>query len=257
MKWLEIAQQLQLGHKTRVDCSCGSGKTLIVNHNNKYYSAHCFRCDVNNYHDKGTQTLEELARIKALNEAVLDANLPLALPSDFTLEIPLHGRLWLYTGGLSESDWRELGFGYSKEWERVVMPIYKDNQLIWYQARAILQGQKPKYVQPSKDRQEIMFIKHTKLKERIVIVEDILSAVRVSKHIAAASLLGTKITTAQAAELSKYKRVTLWLDNDKAGRQGAYKIKKTLSLLVDVDSVVTEEDPKVLSDEQIKEILCI
>lgn len=257
MKWLEIAKELPLGLKTRIDCECGSGKTLVLNHNNKYYSAHCYRCDYSPYHDKGKQTLADLARIKALNEAALADNLPLELPADFTLEIPLHGRLWLYSGGLTPSDWGELGFGYSAELDRVVMPIYKDNKLIWYQCRALLEGQKPKYIQPSKDRHEIMFIKHTESKERIVVVEDILSTVRVSKHIASASLLGTKITTAQANELAQYKRVTLWLDNDRAGRKGAYKIKKALSLLTNVDSVVTEEDPKKLDDETIKELLCI
>ena len=138
------------------------------------------------------------------------------------------------------------------------MPIYNDTgNLIWYQCRALLKGQKPKYIQPAKERDKVMFIQNKMLKERIVIVEDILSAVRVGKHIAAASLLGTKITTAQANELAEYSNVTLWLDSDKAGRKGSYKIKKTLSLLTNVDSIVTEEDPKELTDERIKELLCL
>lgn len=257
MNWIETAQDLPLGHKTRIDCECGSGKTLVINHNNKYYSAHCFRCDFDEYHNKGKQTLGELARIKALNEAAESLNLQLELPADFTTEIPLHGRLWLYSGGLTPSDWGSLGFGYSKELDRVVMPVYKAGKLVWYQCRALIDGQKPKYIQPSKDRHEVMFVQHTESKERIVVVEDILSATRVGKHIASASLLGTKITTAQANELAQYERVTLWLDSDRAGRKGAYKIKKALSLLTNVDSVVTEEDPKVLSDEQIKEVLCL
>ena len=159
------------------------------------------------------------------------------------------------------SDWSRLGFGYSESLERVIMPVYVDNnpnkELVWYQGRALLQGQKPKYVQPSKERDQIMFILDKPPKERIVVVEDILSAVRVGAHVAASSLLGTKITTAQANRLAEYKRVTLWLDSDRAGKRGANAIKKTLSLLTDVDMVVTEEDPKKLSDEQIKEILCI
>lgn len=92
--------------------------------------------------------------------------------------------------------------------------------------------------------------------QRVVIVEDILSAIRVGKHIDSCSLLGTKITTSQAAELGKYAEVTTWLDSDKAGRSGAYKIRKTLGLITEVSNILTDKDPKELSDKQIKEALC-
>jgi 5S rRNA maturation endonuclease (ribonuclease M5) len=255
MDWKTTAQQLPVGHKVRIDCECGSGKTVIVNHLPKAYTAKCFRCDFTDYLEKGKLTLQELARLKELNKLALESKFELELPSDFTTEIPLEGRLWLYSGGISPTVWSKLGFGYSKHWERVVMPVYNNGELVWFQARAILKGQKPKYIQPSQDRSNIMFKMLKKSKERVVVVEDILSAIRVGKHENAVSLLGTKITTEQAAELSKYNKVTLWLDNDKAGRKGAYAIKKALSLVTDVDNIVTDEDPKRLSDKQIKELL--
>lgn len=251
MDWITTAKQLPVGHKTRTDCECGSGKTVIVNHLPKLYTARCFRCDFNEYEYKGKLSLEELARIKALNELALNSNFELDLPPDFTTEIPLEGRLWLYSGGLSPSIWNELGFGYSKSWERVIMPVYEQGELVWFQARAILPEQKPKYIQPSHDRSSIMFKMLKGSKERVVVVEDILSAIRVGKHTNAVSLLGTKITTEQASYLSNFDKVTLWLDNDRAGKRGAFAIKKALSLVTEVDSIVTDEDPKKLTDEQI------
>lgn len=260
MEWLALAQELPTGQKTRSNCECGDGNTLIINHNAKGYSCHCFRCDFNDFVGKGTQSLAELTRIRELNEAAESIELDLELPDDFTKEIPLHGRLWLYKGGITESVWREYGIGYSASLDRVVLPVYDTKgNLEWYQCRALHKGQKPKYLQPSRSRDKVLFrvgFDGSNL-QRVVIVEDILSAIRVGKHISTSSLLGTKITTGQAAELAKFSRVTTWLDPDKAGRRGAYNIRKTLGLVTDVDNIVTLSDPKELTDHQIKETLCL
>ena len=258
--WIEIAEQLPTGHKTRGNCptECGSGGTLIINHNTKGYSAHCFRCDFNSFEGKGKQSLAELARIRELNEQASEVKLTLELPDDYTTDIPLHGRLWLYKGGLTESVWKQHHIGYSASLDRVILPVYNTSgSLIWYQCRALLEGQKPKYIQPARDRSTIMF--HVGCSgenlQRVVIVEDILSAIRVGKHLPTVSLLGTKITTSQATTLADYGRVTTWLDPDKAGRAGAYAIRKTLGLITEVENIVTDKDPKELSDQQIKETL--
>lgn len=257
MEWLEIAKNLQTGHKTRIDCECGDGKTLIVNHNIKGYSCHCFRCDTNDFAGKGKQTLAELAHIRELNEQAETIDLPLTLPEDFTTDIPLEGRLWLYSGGIHEQVWSHYGLGYSKSLHRVILPVYDSRRnLVWYQCRALSKGQKPKYIQPSKERAAVMFWGSRRDETRVIVVEDILSAIRVGKHCSAVSLLGTKITSAQAVALSKFSRVTSWLDNDKAGKDGAYKIRKTLSLLTEVDNIQSEVDPKKLSDKEIKVLLC-
>ena len=260
MKWLEIAQNLPTNKHTRSDCpeECGSGNTLIVNHKPQGYSAYCFRCGYQAFEGKGQQNLQELAHIRELNEQAESIQLTLELPDDYTTEIPLHGRLWLYGGGLTESVWKDHNIGYSKKLDRVILPVYDDSgNLEWFQCRALLKGQKPKYIQPSRCRDKVMFrvSKDGEANKRVVVVEDILSAIRVGRHINTCSLLGTKITTGQATELAKYDRVTTWLDPDAAGRKGAYKIRKTLGLLTEVDNIVTDKDPKELSDKQIIELL--
>ena len=260
-EWLEIAKDLPLGHKARIPCSqCGTNdKSLIVNHGSKSYNAYCFRCGDNPFEMKGELSLAELARIKELNNHAISKRLPLSLPEDYTTDIPLAGRLWLYSGGLTESVWREYGIGYSATLERVILPVYKNNtskELVWYQCRAIHKGQSPKYIQPSDARDTVLFESAGKETDtRCVIVEDILSAIRVGKTRKAFSLLGTKITTPQANTLSKYKEVTTWLDSDKAGVTGAYSIRKALQLVTEVRNIVTAEDPKKLSDRDIRELL--
>jgi len=261
-EWLKLAKELPLGHKSRIACTeCGTAdKSLIINHSNKSYNAYCFRCGDNPFEMKGELSLAELAHIKELNENALKQRLPLSLPEDFTRDIPLAGRLWLYSGGLTESMWSAYGIGYSPNLERVILPVYKINtskELVWYQCRAIHKGQSPKYIQPSDSRDTVLFESAGKETDtRCVVVEDILSAIKVGRTRKAFSLLGTKITTPQTNTLSKYKEVTTWLDSDKAGVTGAYSIRKALQLVTEVRNVVTEKDPKCYSDKEIKEILC-
>lgn len=260
-EWLKIAQNLPLGHKTRIKCpTCGTDdNSMIINHGLKAYNTYCFRCGENLFEMKGEQSLAELKRIKELNHNAYTQKLSaLELPSDYTTEIPLQGRLWLYKGGITETVWKEYSIGYSASLCRVVLPIYSPkNELIWYQCRAVFNRQHPKYMQPKNTRKTILFksISNSDC-TRAIIVEDILSAIRVGKHSQTYSLLGTKITTAQANYLSKYSRVTTWLDSDKAGIKGAYNIRKALQLVTQVDNIVTDKDPKCLSDKEIKEVLC-
>lgn len=261
-KWLEIAENLPVGHKARAKCDqdCGQGDTLSITHDTKRFWCSCFRCGHSDQHDKGQQTLGELKRIRDLNEQAASLELTLELPHDFTNDIPSFGRMWLFKAGITESVYREYNIGYSKSLDRVVLPVYNtEGTLEWYQCRALHTGQSPKYLQPARDRSTVLFHgrKGTKDLQRAVIVEDILSAIRVGKHADSYSLLGTKITTEQAAFLSTYPRVTTWLDPDKAGKVGAYKIRRVLGLVTDVDNVVTSTDPKDLSDKEIRKQLSL
>lgn len=253
MNWITKAKNLPTNHKARHSCECGTGEPAIINHSLQGYSFYCFRCGEQEFEGKGTQTLEELAHIQELNNQA-NTDLPIELPSDFTNDIPPEGRLWLFKGGVTESQWRHYNFGWSDKMQRVVMPIYKDlktkSQLIWFQARAVHKGQKPKYLNPSGDRTSLVFFTGTKTKE-ITVVEDILSAVRVGTTHHCCSMLGTKITTQQANILSQYDRVTTWLDPDKAGIDGAVSIRKAVGLITETRNITTLKDPKEYSNEEI------
>ena len=257
-KWLEIVKKIPTGQKTRVNCTCGDGNTAVLNNTVKGYSYFCFRCDAKAFEARGTLTLDELAAIKQQNKEAAKP-LPIVLPEDFTQEIPIQGLLWLYKAGITDTVIRKYGIGYSQQWGRVVIPVYDGDKLVWFQARALNPKQKPKYLQPSADKSSVVFksLTYHDSIDRVVVTEDMLSCIRVGKHTPAASILGTKISTEQANKLSTFKRITTWLDSDTAGRRGSYKIRKSLSLVTEVDDIVTEEDPKLLPDMRIKELLCI
>jgi len=259
MDWLEIAKELPVGHTVRSDCpQCGwdtNTNAAIINHSAKSYSLYCNACSYNPFEMKGRMTLQELAHLKALNETAANWDTTsVELPSDTTTDIPLKGRLWLYSNGITESVWRENHISYSPSLERVILPVYDDRGTVcWYQGRAIYTEQRPKYLQPKREREAILFkAKHNKRdQDCAVITEDILSAIRVSNTRNAYALMGTKITTAQSVYLSNYAKVIIWLDDDKAGRRAARDIAKSLSLVTEVCIVRTAQDPKKLSNETI------
>jgi len=266
-KWLEIARNLPLGHKARVDCeNCGEGtntKAMIVSHNVKSYSGSCFACSHQPFEMKGKQTLAEIAELKRINNESLcrTEGERLTLPTDFTTDIPLEGRLWLYSNGITSTLKQQYSIGYSPRLKRVILPIFdSEGTLTWYQCRALLTGQKPKYLQPSGDKSSVVFQSQLRETEHnpstVVVVEDIVSAIRVGEVTNTISLLGTKATTAQVVCLSKYDRVVTWLDSDKAGKRGSTSIRQSCSLLTDTYNIITEHDPKFYSEQQIEEILC-
>jgi predicted RNA-binding Zn-ribbon protein involved in translation (DUF1610 family) len=261
MTWLEIAQNLPLGQKVRYDCpECGldtNTNAAIVNHTVKYYSLYCNACGFNPISSKGIQTLAEIARIKELNELAEKPLTKLELPDDYTQEIPQHARLWLLRAGITESVWRRYKVGYSKSLERVVLPV-RDNKssLIWYQCRALLEGQKPKYIQPSRYKGDVLFrsVRKGTGESLVIVVEDILSAIRVGESFQAVSILGTKLTTEQASVLGRH-TIGVWLDPDRAGVKGSRTIRRTLGLVTDVFDIQSEVDPKHLSNKVIKELV--
>lgn len=258
--WKDIARELPVNGKVQIECpeNCGSGEKLSVNHSIKSYWCNCYRCGFSDTEFKGQQSLADLTRINELNKIAETIELTLELPHDYTTELPIQGRLWLYKAGITEPLWRKHSIGYSESLDRVILPVYDEQgSLIWYQCRALQQGQKPKYIQPARDRSAVMFrvTSNRSNIQRAIVVEDILSAIRVGEHAQVYSLLGTKITTQQANELSKYKTVTTWLDPDRAGRDGAYKIRRTMGLVTSVTNIVTDTDPKDLTNKQIKIML--
>ena len=265
--WLERARQLPLGHKARVDCpNCGEGtntKAMIISHSAKAYSGSCFACSHQPFEMKGKQTLAEIAELKRINnESLLERDgEPLKLPEDYSTSIPLEGRLWLYSNGITEKLKAQYKIGYSERLKRIILPVYDTKDILtWYQCRAIHKGQTPKYMQPRRCKDSVVF----QSKQRtvinnlstVIVVEDMASTIRAGEASNTASLLGTKASTAQINYLSKFDKVITWFDNDKAGKRGSAAIRQSCGLLTNVANIITEHDPKFYSKQQIQEILC-
>lgn len=259
MNWLEVAKKLPRGGKERLVHGCNTDKSLIVSHGTQGYNAYCFRCGNVGFEPHGFRTLaelEEIRRIDAHAYEIAKASTIILPPKEG--EMPNEGILWLARAGLSLTRATSVGIYWSEPIKRVVIPVYSKGKLVYWQARGVLGDHPAKYINPSVDRSSILYWcspSKTCKDSRIVITEDIMSAIRVGKHITTASLMGTKTSSSQLTQITAYNQVTIWLDPDSAGEEGAYKLKKAASLLSTVDIITSKVDPKNLSDSEIRTIL--
>jgi len=260
--WLDLAKTVPQGQHIRSTCDneCGT-PSMNVYHSPTTYSAYCFRCGTIGWRDKGYQTLEDIQKSKAITEAAYKhaQSHTLSLPSDSTSDVtqwPSEALVWLLKAGIYGKMITDARIQYSAQYQRVVLPIYKDNVLIYYQLRGFNPNE-AKYINPSVDRSNIYYsvLCNTDDDSSVVIVEDILSCIRVGQVHNCVSLLGTKISTQQASYLSNYDKVYTWLDPDEAGIHGAYQIGRALALTTDVVNITSSVDPKFLTNKEISERL--
>lgn len=254
--WLPQAKQLEVGKSQRVGHDCGPGSCMLVSHDLDCYRAYCFRCGEPGYVAKVPTLADqvELRKVKEADSQLRTAVLPVPMEND-VLKWPTAARLWLYKAGISNRRIEELGIYYHPPSRRVVVPVIEKGQVTYWQARAVMPDQVPKYLNPAVDRSKVL--PRFGQGHFIVLTEDYLSAVRVGEVTEAWSLLGTQLKEPVLAELVREdKPVACWLDPDKAGVKGNSTISKTLrSLGIDVTVVVSEKDPKFLSKERIRECL--
>lgn len=176
------------------------------------------------------------------------------LPRDFTLDIPPEGRLWLFKASITPYMARQAGIGYSEYFKRVIIPVYKGSELIYFQARALYKDQEPKYINPKVDKSAIGYwvIPEGAGHEQIVLTEDILSAIRVGAFAPALSPLGTSLSVTLANKIDEYDEVITWLDPDPAGEDGSHNMRKMLKLIgMQTRDIVSKADPKNLTDAEI------
>jgi hypothetical protein len=260
MDW-SVAEALPTGHNTRVDCwnECGDGKTMVVNHHSTHYSVYCHRCGYKTGKDKGYQTLEQLAATREMDKLAHEQTQTLALPLDTNYDPdtwPTEARMWLYKASIYGRLLTINRIGYSPRLNRVVLPTYRGQDLTYYQLRK-LTGSGAKYINPRVNKAELMHWTGEALgsKEVVVVVEDVLSSIRIGQHYPCAALLGTKLSTQQASLLSGYGRVISWFDNDKAGFDCARQIKQALGLVTQTSNIKSELDPKEYSSNEIKQMI--
>ncbi len=138
--------------------------------------------------------------------------------------------------------------------KRIILPYY-DNRgiLVFYQARAT-DGSNPKYYTIGKKE---LFWSDSPDGNTLVVVEDIASAIRVGEFCQAVALCGTKINNENLLTLVRnYETIYLWLDDDRAGKQGMYKLTKQLQLYNKrVVQINSQKEPKELWNAEIKTLL--
>lgn len=232
----KAGEALDPGRRTRIEHSCGDGRTLIVSRDSRGISAYCFRC-----HAKGwipderslAERIQALSQARAQDQAAADSiELPGPGKMD-TWDWPDEPLLWLFKAGFSRDEIKGLGWYWNPRVQRVILPV-RDHKgkVIYWQGRGF-DSSRPKAINPTVNREGLVAQYGTGT-AWVALTEDILSAAKVGgvEGATAWALLGTVLSYSTALSLAELGRpVLLMLDDDPAGRRGAAEASKTLSLL--------------------------
>ena len=260
---LATDQQINIDH---VLCPAGldTKKRLYIRRKSDCILAYCHNCGGHGFVSLGNKVkrLEEL--LKDNEELVKNGTPEIELPLDTTCDWdkwPVAAKAWLMRYYVTQSIARRWGIGYSESMHRVILPVFnEDGQLIFWQGRALYPSQSPKYISV-KAVDKPLFKAHGPRHPHhnsVVIVEDMLSAIRISEHTDAIALLGTSADTSVLRNaLAGYKDILIWLDPDMPGRTKAQDLKRIIHLCTEARVLVEDytAQPKELNSEQLFRII--
>jgi len=176
-----------------------------------------------------------------------------SLPQDMVCRhdmMDVHANVWLNKAGLTQEEREAYHIGWSPSHGRVILPVYT------YTGRKLL----PKYLTTRRGdvKHPAAFGKHHRESTRIVIVEDILSMIKVNRVEMSVALLGTSLPDWLVFWLAGHHDVAVvWLDNDNAAvRKKQREIASRLAQFMErVHIVRSGSDPKLHSADEIREVL--
>lgn len=216
-------------------------------------SAWCFGCHYREPRTSVVKTQQKEFNVKSSDD----------LCNDF----PRHVVEWLGRYDVSVGEALKHGWKYSPQWDQLVFQWFDDDgRLLCSQARNFRQGSKRKYFNQGSPAEILPIFHRTGTNEtseraglgrgcsqekRLVIVEDAVSAAKISRQCDAMPCLGSYLPAKKIARLKPfYERLIVWLDADKL--KEAYEISTMAKWLGMSTKVVhTELDPKEYNDVEI------
>ena len=211
---------------------------------------HCFACG---YHTQAN------TRNKLMNLNVIPASqLFIQLPEDFTFSIPDLPKAWLHKY-LDDETIRVQNIGWSDERNMVIFPYFGyDTSLLAWQGRYF--GDDPKHPKwfSKGNLQDTLYIvgDQDKFSRSIVLVEDIISAIKVAPNMACMPVFGSFVSMKLLTRLQKmgYNNIIIWLDPDK--RKEAIKFAlQAQTIGLKSKTIFTDVDPKECSKKEITDKL--
>lgn len=245
----------KLGQQTNVNHdACGDRrKRLYVRRVPGGWVYHCHNCAPNFsgfYRDSSVPPPSEtLQRVETDSGGTESGEVH--LPEDFSVIVPDAGLRWLLKYGILLDEIKTYRIGYSKELNRLILPFYRDGVLKFWQGRS-LDGSLPKYTSPKiKNPDKFGVLGHIN-SNTLVLVEDLVSAIKVGRVAAALPLFGSFIPVNVLDFFLPYDKIIIWLDQDKS--KEALKFAHRFRQLSgkDIKVVSTTLDPKCYSEKELK-----
>lgn len=257
---MEILKELPLGsHRLRCECSNGNKRPLSVTVTLGKITYYCFKCNI-----KGiiNTLMSPEEYIKSIKEDVTPTQGKCTLPRGLvSVSNYFKGNVrclkltkWLLSANIIVSYLDQIGVLVHPTKHYLVFPYYKQGNLQLYQIRTT--GDIKNFTQKAQGVTAMFPI--LKGRDKLVITEDPLSAIKASQWVDSIALLGTNPHTELIPLCSDYKCIYIWLDSDTAGRKGDSKLRSLLSLLnIPLISICTPEDLKLTHNKEIRHKLNI
>ena len=247
--YTHITDKLAIGQVIKVPHDgCSESNALRIERLPKGVTFYCYKCG-EYWFNSEINSLAETQRRQKIYDATKkkQAERNISLPVDFSQNIRASGLVWLGKAGITNKIIQLYNIGWSDSLNRVIIPIYRDKKYIGYVARSVEKFQQPKYL-------ECLLYKYpfyiNKGGGTLCIVEDILSAIRISRYTSSLALLGTKLNQYSSKIINRYEMLIVWLDPDKAGIKGSILIRKKYNGFKIVIIIKSLKDPKLLNDVQ-------
>ena len=222
---------------------CGS-KDNLAEYTDHFY---CFGCgysksklDVRSLHDR-------------LLSSTVVATEDFEIPTISTL--PIKALSWLYAYGLTPLEIQDMGYNTEKE----LLVLYKSKE--YFQGRYFGESNStPKYL--SRGKKPNLILHNLPFDEKpsphapLVLTEDYISALKVSRYCPAMPLWGSTLSDDTCVTIASkgIKSVYVWLDRDKA-KESVLMRSTLLERGIKAQSIITPMDPKCYSKEDILERL--
>lgn len=211
-------------------------------------------------------SIEDIKKQLKYEEEKEKRNATVALPADYSLFIRSDAQGWLEKYGITKEEQFRYKFGWSEIYESLVLPAYDlGGNLLVCQRRYFGQGAFPKYHTKGYPESVVWTTRPRSADFRpeprdtyngtIVIVEDVLSAVKIGRRNEATPLFGSNLSLGQIKRLSdRWEEVIFWLDFNKTKEAMKYRLKAAPYFNA-AWVVSTEKDPKDYSDSEISEFI--
>lgn len=207
---------------------------------------YCFRC--------GYTVLS--SGIEALKTTANPTGISITLPSDVDEYLPKKARDYLNNYSLTEQDITNNTLLWSEHWQRLIFPYFNDTGLLAWQGRYLGDENKAKWFSQGKLHEFIHVVgnQHSRI---CVLTEDVISAIKVAHNtkVCACPIFGSHISMQRLLQLKRlYDKIIIWLDDDMKLKVVKFA-QQAQSIGLPVATVFTSQDPKELSDMEIKKIL--
>jgi len=236
------------------DCSNKPDKSLSIIRTPKGWGWKCHRCGIHGFKSARGLSPEEMIKWKnTISNKPYQEEKEVQLPPEFTENIPPEGLAWLYTMGLTDTAIKEYGIGYSPVYDRVILLVYDDEELVAWHAKS-LGITKPEIIYMRKKGMPIYF-KVQKGHSRVVIVDNIFAAIKIGQFADSYGLMTIKLSDALAKNLAnRYDKILVWLGPRKERKVSKFIIRQR-ALGYPVSAIKSDKNPKILLPEEIGEYL--